>query len=107
MYRVTKRVKQQRERFAAMGRKSQRVQAAGREAHGPRAHWEPPEVRRVVTITDYDFGERVYTMELRRSDRIDCYDVYIDGQLWKKRIGWSRVLEGLRKALPRAQSIGL
>ena len=99
MYRVTKRTQQQRERFAAMGRKSQRVQAENRE---PRQYWEPPELRRVITITDYDLGEVTYTMELRRSDRIDCYDCYINGELWKGRIGWSRVTEWLRKSMPRA-----
>ena len=65
--------------------------------------WEPPEVRRVVTITDYDHGEKTYRMELRRTDRIDCYDCYVDGNLWKARIGWSRVQEWIRKAFPRVR----
>ena len=38
-------------------------------------------------------------MELYRTDRIDCYDVFVDNQLWKRRIGWSKVLEALRKAM--------
>ena len=104
MYRVTKRARQQQEKFAAMGRKSQLVQAENRRRL-PRQIWEPPSVRRVVTITDYDFGKVTHTMELRRSDRIDCYDCYINGELWKSRIGWSRVTEWLRKAMPRVRAI--
>ena len=61
-----------------------------------------PELRRVIEITDYDSGQPVtHRIELYRSDRIDCYRAVVDGRLWKTRIGWSRVLEGLRKALPR------
>ena len=49
---------------------------------------EIPRLRRVIEITDYDASEPVvYTLELFRSDRIDCYVVYIDGSLWEKRIG--------------------
>ena len=85
-----------------MGKASQLKQAEGRE---PRPVWTPPEVRRKIEITDYDFGERKVIMELRRSDRLDCYDYYIDGDLWKPRIGWSRVQEWVRKAFPRVLSI--
>lgn len=61
-----------------------------------------PDLRRVIEITDYDTGCPVtHRIELYRSDRIDCYNVLIDGQPWQERIGWSRILEGLRKALPR------
>jgi hypothetical protein len=91
--------------MAEMGRASQRKQAESRMTGEPIDHWEPPEVRRVIEITDYDMGEpRVCRMELRRSDRIDCYDCYIDGQVWKRRIGWSRVQEWIRKAFPRARA---
>ena len=101
MYRQTKRAKQQRERAAAMGRKSQQVQAEKRLSNDPCSIWEPPKIRRVITITDYDIEEVTHTMELRRSNRIDCYDCYINGELWKSKIGWSRVLEWVRKAFPR------
>ncbi|MGS2720110.1 hypothetical protein [Paraglaciecola aestuariivivens] len=61
-----------------------------------------PSLRRVIEITDYDSGEPVvHKIELFRTDRIDCYDVHVDGSLWKKRIGWSQVLAGIRKAMPR------
>lgn len=60
-----------------------------------------PELRRRIIITDYDFGERVHTLDLYRTGRVDCYRVHVDGLPWKNRIGWSKILEGLRKSLPR------
>lgn len=63
---------------------------------------EIPDLRRIIEITDLDSGEPVtHKLELYRSDRIDCYKVFVDGKLWKKRIGWSQILAGIRKALPR------
>lgn len=63
-----------------------------------------PYLRRRVIITDYDFGEVVHTLDLYRSDRRDCYAVHVDGKPWKARIGWSRILSGLRKSLPRVSA---
>lgn len=60
-----------------------------------------PELRRRIVIEDFDFGHRVHVMELHRTSRRDCYRVTVDGKLWKARIGWSKILEGLRKSLPR------
>ena len=61
-----------------------------------------PDLRRVIEITDYDLGTpTTHVIELYSSYRIDCYNVKIDGKPWQERIGWSRILEGLRKALPR------
>ena len=63
-----------------------------------------PELRRVVTVTDYDSGEPVTrTLELRRTRRVDVYAVSADGQPWKC-CGWSVALAGLRKAYPRLPS---
>lgn len=62
---------------------------------------ELPELRRRIVITDYDFGERVHTLDLYRTNRVDCYRVHVDGKPWKARIGWSKILEGLRKSLAR------
>lgn len=36
--------------------------------------------------------------------RIDSYRAVIDGREWKASVGWSRVLDGLRRALPRLAS---
>ncbi len=61
-----------------------------------------PELRRVIEITDYDNGApTTHTLELYKTNRIDCYRVIVDGKLWKERIGWSNILAGIRKALPR------
>lgn len=60
-----------------------------------------PDLRRRIVITDFDFGECVHTLDLYRTSRVDCYRVHVDGKPWKARIGWSKILEGLRKSLPR------
>jgi len=75
------------------------------EAAAPEYPRELPELRRKIVITDYDFGEQTHVMELYRSDRIDCYKVLVDGRVWKRRIGFSRILAGIRKALPRINSL--
>jgi hypothetical protein len=62
---------------------------------------ELPLLRRRIVIQDFDFGEVIHTLDLYRSDRRDCYTVHVDGKPWKDRIGWSRILSGLRKSLPR------
>ena len=63
-----------------------------------------PEVRRIVTVTDYDGPEPVtHTLELRRTRRVDTYAVLADGQPWRC-CGWSAVLSGLRKAFVRVPS---
>jgi hypothetical protein len=62
---------------------------------------ELPYLRRRIVITDYDFGEVTHTVDLYRSGRIDCYRVVADGIEWKKRAGWSTVLEAIRKSFIR------
>lgn len=49
---------------------------------------ELPDLRRRIVITDYDFGERIHTLDLYRTNRSDCY----------------RVVAGLRKSMPRVSS---
>ncbi|MFQ6372112.1 hypothetical protein [Shewanella sp. YIC-542] len=66
-----------------------------------------PELRRVIEITDYDNGiPTTHTLALYKTNRIDCYRVIVDGKLWKERIGWSNILAGIRKALPRLSREG-
>ena len=68
--------------------------------------WQPPPLRRRITIEDFDGPEAVtHVIELHRTNRIDTYRATVDGHDWQPRIGWSRVLDGLRKALPRLASI--
>ena len=62
---------------------------------------ELPELRKRIVIHDYDFGEVVHTLDLYRTDRIDCFAVHVDGKPWEERIGMSRILAGLRKSMPR------
>lgn len=66
--------------------------------------WQPPLVRRVVTIIDFDGPEpieRIITM--CRTERIDTYAVQF-GDRPARRIGWSETLRLLRKAMPRVSS---
>lgn len=79
------------------------------EADQRPATWRPPPLRRRVTIEDFDgVDARVHVIELRRSNRIDSYRVVIDGRAWaprgQKTVGWSRVLDWVRKATPRLAS---
>lgn len=99
-YRKTKRSAETLARMRA-GR-----EAAGREAArlartAPEHPIAMPDLRRRIIVIDYDFGERVHTLDLYRTNRVDCYRVVADGVEWKKRVGWSRILAGLRKSMPR------
>ena len=75
---------------------------------GPAPDYPPalPSLRMRITIERFDVGDTpvVQVMELRTTSRIDCYDAYANGELWKQRIGLSRVLEWIRKANPRLLS---
>lgn len=94
-YRKTRRSREQLARMKA-GKDAARM---ARPA--PERAPELPELRRRIIIEDWDFGHRVHVMELHRTARRDCYRVHVDGKPWKERIGWSKILEGLRKSLPR------
>lgn len=97
-YRVSKK---RREQLAQM-RTARAVKRMNENAHDyPVAL---PLLRRKIVITDYDFGEVVHTLDLYRADRIDCFAVRVDGKPWKKRIGMSRILAGLRKSMPRVSA---
>lgn len=67
---------------------------------------ELPDLRRKIIIIDYDSGKPVrHVLDLYKSDRIDCFKVFVDGKLWKTRMGYSRILAGIRKAMPRARNM--
>lgn len=97
-YRVSKK---RREQLAQMRTAREVKRVDGDAPDYPRTL---PVLRRRIVITDYDFGEVVHTLDLYRSSRVDCYSVHVDGQPWKERIGWSRILSGLRKSLPRVSA---
>ena len=101
-----------RQRFKGSQKFNERM-ARWREAkerirlEGPAPHYapDPPEIRRRVVIEDYDFGEVVrHEIILHRSNRIDCYRVEVDGRRLSQRMGWSSVLELIRKAFVRVGS---
>jgi hypothetical protein len=60
-----------------------------------------PDLRRTIIIIDHDFGTVEHRIDLYRTRRIDCYRVVADGTEWKKRAGWSTVLEAIRKSFIR------
>ncbi len=94
-YRVTSK---RRKQLAAM-----RAAKAARRLAAPAPEYPAalPELRREVIVVDYDFGRREHRLALYRTRRVDCYRVEVDGKPWSESMGWSRILAGLRKALPR------
>lgn len=60
-----------------------------------------PDLRRRIVIENFEFGHEVHVLELHRTNRVDCFRVVADGVEWKERIGWSKILAGLRKSMPR------
>lgn len=94
-YRKTKRSKEALARMKA-GKDAARISRPAPDYPAPL-----PELRRRLVIEDFDFVHRVHVMEFYRTNRVDCYRVVADGVEWKERIGWSRILAGLRKSMPR------
>jgi hypothetical protein len=66
---------------------------------------ELPSLRRTLIIVDHDFGTVEHRIDLYRTRRIDCYRAVADGVEWKRSIGWSRVLAGLRVKFPRVRVV--
>lgn len=62
-----------------------------------------PDLRMRITVERLDFGQEVHIFELRRTQRVDTYRVFVDGKPWK-RCGLTGALEGIRKACPRVLS---
>ena len=71
------------------------------ESPAPDYPRQMPELRRTVIIIDHDFGTVEHRLDLYRTNRVDCYRVVADGVEWKKRAGWSTVLEAVRKSFLR------
>jgi serine protease inhibitor ecotin len=63
-----------------------------------------PELRRTIIVIDHDFGTVEHLIDLYRTRRVDCYRAMVGGVVWKKSIGWARVLEAVRKSFVRVQS---
>ena len=89
-------------RLEAMRRGRERA-AMAREPRGRMP--DLPLLRRELIVIDYDTGEPVtHTLHLYRTGRVDQYRAVADGVPWKDRIGWSKVLAGLRKSFHRLPS---
>lgn len=64
-----------------------------------------PELRREIVVIDHDFGTVVEHMQLFKTNRIDSYRAVVNGEVWRERIGWAKVLEGVRKSFMRVRAI--
>lgn len=64
-----------------------------------------PNLRRRIVVEDFDFGKVQHEINLYKTNRIDCYRIEIDGVVVAERIGWSRILEKIRKGFLRIQAI--
>lgn len=98
MYRVTKR---QTERIEAMKRGRERARLGSLKPDYP---FGLPELRRELIVIDHDFGTVTHHFKFYRTGRIDQFRVDVDEKPWQQKIGWSRVLAGLRKSMPRVMS---
>ncbi|GAB4299204.1 MAG: hypothetical protein Kow0096_18450 [Thiohalomonadaceae bacterium] len=74
------------------------------EGEAPTYPTELPRLRRRIVIIDYDHGRVVHRFDLYRSDRVDCYNVSVNGGAPHKRAGWSRIVAEIRKVFPRVAS---
>lgn len=89
-------------RYKMRIRAMQEGRARARMAREPVQRWEPPELRRRLIVEDYDTGAVMRTViDMHATTRIDCYRVTVNGIAQAGRPGWTRVLDMLRRALPR------
>src|SRR5258706_5816621 len=85
-------------KLRAMREARERRRLDGVEPSYPR---DLPALRRTLIIIDYDFGRVEHRIDLYRTPRIDCYRAVADGVVWKRSIGWSKVLARPRLKFPR------
>lgn len=93
-------------RVRAMHEGKARARMERGEGFGVIEAWTPPDLRRRLIVEDYDSGKLVRTViDMHTTTRIDCYRVLIDGKPQPGRLGWSRILERVREAMPRKCSL--
>jgi len=63
-----------------------------------------PECRRRIIIEDFDFGSVRHEINLFKTLRIDYYRMEVDGAIIKEHIGWTKVLEIIRKSFLRVHT---
>jgi len=97
--------KRQKEKRQAISKKMNAGREKKRlESYPPEYPPVLPELRREIIIIDYDHGMKVYHMHCYKTNRIDCYKTVVNGKIWREMIGWSNILSGIRKSLPRLMS---
>lgn len=65
-----------------------------------------PALRRKITIESYELLEPVkHEILLYTTDRIDCYRMIVDGIVIEEKIGWSKVLDKVRKSFVRVGGV--
>ena len=97
-YRRTKKYSAQRLEAMRRGKDRARMERPAPDYPPDRA-----DVCLILTVQRVEFGEPPRVFELRKSRRCDSYNVFVDGEFWRK-AGITRVLEGVRKACPRVLS---
>lgn len=90
------------ERYQRRIRAMREGKARARMEREQAPRWSPPELRRRLIVEDFDTGEaRRTVIDMHATSRIDCYRVTVNGIAQAGRPGWSRVLDLLRRAMPR------
>jgi hypothetical protein len=65
---------------------------------------EVPKLRKIIIIIDFDFLVSINVFKLFRSRHIDQYIVEENGERWVGKYGLSKILESIRKSMPRVLS---
>lgn len=101
MYRTTRKARAERSAQLAAMRAAKEQKRLDRDP--PAYPAELPDLRMRITVERLDFTRTVHVFELRKTRRVDVYDIRVDGKPWKHG-GLTAALEGLRKACPRVLS---
>lgn len=96
MYRKRRKFSKKLKEAMQRGRERARM-----ERPAPEYPPELPELRRCIIVIDFDHGRVEHRIDLFKTNRVDCYRAMVDGKEWKRRIGWAKVLEGVRKSFVR------
>ncbi len=92
-------------RCETMRRAKAQRQAERAEVSGPRLHWQPPELRKIIVVIDFDSGRPMMRMlQLWRGSRIDNYRIVSPKGAAKMPAGWSKVLGTVREKMPRVRA---
>ena len=89
-------------KLRAMREARERARMDDTEPRSP--YREFPALRRTIIVIDHDFGTVQHRIDLYRTRRIDCYRAVADGVEWRRSVGWSKVLAGLRLKFPRVRA---